>query len=314
MNLAQVEAFLVVAQELHFRRSAERLHLAESRVSRLVASFEREIGGALFERTSRKVTLTALGASLADQLAPAHAQLLEAVESARAAATSTRNTLRVGLFATVDGPSITQLVDTFHARQPGISVTLREVDPTLEPYAMLRRGDIDVIISWLNVDDPDISIGPPIEERARVLAVARGHRLAARPSVSVEDLADEEVALMPAGFPPALYDAIVPPRTPSGRPIARTGPSGTFHEVISQVVRGRIVHPTVTNIPILTRDDIVLVPISDLPPLSLGLLWCTARENRKVRALAEVARSAPPRVPRLRPLPSGASVASVSSS
>ena len=54
---------------------------------------------------------------------------------------------------------------------------------------------------------------------------------------------------MPAWFPPALYDAIVPPCTPSGRPIARTGPSGTFHEVISQVVRGLIVHPTVTNIP-----------------------------------------------------------------
>ena len=61
----------------------------------------------------------------------------------------------------MDGPSITQLVDTFHARQPGISVTVREVDPTLEPYTMLRRGDIDVIISWLNVDDPDITSDRP---------------------------------------------------------------------------------------------------------------------------------------------------------
>ena len=297
MNLAQVEAFLVVAEELHFRRSAERLHLAESRVSRLVASFEREIGGALFERTSRKVTLTALGASLRDQLAPAYAQLREAVDHARAAATSTRETLRVGFYVTVDGPSITQLIATFHARQPGISVALREVDPTLEPYATLRRGEIDVLISWLNVDEPDLTIGPPIEERARVLAVARDHRLAGRPSVSVEDLADEEVPLMPPSIPTALYDAIVPPYTPSGRPIPRTGPSGTFHEVIAQIARGRIVHPTVTNVPILARDDIVLIPIRDLPPLTLGLLWCTTRENHKVRALADVVRSAPPRTP-----------------
>jgi DNA-binding transcriptional LysR family regulator len=312
MNLAQAEAFLAVAEELHFRRSAERLGLSEARVSRLVASFEREIGGALFERTSRKVTLTALGASLRDQLAPAHAQLLEAVDHARAAATSTRETLRVGLFATVDGPSITQLVDTFHARQPGISVALREVDPTLEPYTSLRRGEIDVLISWLNVDDPDLTIGPPIEERSRVLAVARGHRLAARPSVSVEDLADEKVALMPPSFPTALYDAIVPPCTPSGRHIPRTGPSGTFHEVIAQIASGLIVHPTVTSMPILARDDIVLVPFSDLPPLTLGLLWCTARESRKVRALADVARSAPARTPRGRPPLSGSSAAPVS--
>jgi len=57
------------------------------------------------------------------------------------------------------------------------------------------------------------------------------------------------------------------------------------------VARGRIVHPTSSTVPIFNRDDVVLIPISDLPPLPLGLVWCTSRENPRIRALNEVASS-----------------------
>ena len=55
--------------------------------------------------------------------------------------------------------------------------------------------------------------------------------------------------------------------------------------------RGRIVHPTSSTVPIFNRDDIVLVPIEGLPPIPLGLVWCTSRDNPRIRALNEVARS-----------------------
>lgn len=70
MKVTQVEGFLILAEELHFGRTAERLYLSQPRVSRLVASFEREIGGALFERTSRQVRLTPRGVRLRDGLQP----------------------------------------------------------------------------------------------------------------------------------------------------------------------------------------------------------------------------------------------------
>jgi hypothetical protein len=57
------------------------------------------------------------------------------------------------------------------------------------------------------------------------------------------------------------------------------------------VARGRIVHPTSSTVPIFNRDDVVLIPITDLPPLPLGLVWCTSRENPRIRALNDVARS-----------------------
>jgi DNA-binding transcriptional LysR family regulator len=56
--MAQVEAFLALAEELHFGRAAQRLHVSQSRVSRLISALEHQAGGRLFERTSRQVTLT----------------------------------------------------------------------------------------------------------------------------------------------------------------------------------------------------------------------------------------------------------------
>jgi hypothetical protein len=62
-------------------------------------------------------------------------------------------------------------------------------------------------------------------------------------------------------------------------------------EILSLVARGRIVHPTSSTVPIFGRDDIILIPIDDLPPIPLGLVWCTSRENPRIRALDDVARS-----------------------
>ncbi|MBV9384355.1 MAG: LysR family transcriptional regulator [Streptosporangiaceae bacterium] len=290
MDTAEIEVFLVLAEELHFGRTAERLRIPQPRVSRLLAALERRAGGTLFERTSRRVRLTPLGQQLASQLRPAYAQLIAVLDDARARATEAVGVIRIGFSPTSSTGALTRLVEAFEARNPGCRAVLGAVS-NLDPYTALRHGELDVLVNWLAVDEPDLTVGPVIDERDRVLAVASGDPLAARPSVSAEDLADREVALMTPPFPPALYDAIIPPRTPSGRPIRRTQPVHGIHELVALVARGQIVHPTASGIPMLVRDDIVLVPIEDMPPLPLGLIWCTAHDNARVQALAATARS-----------------------
>jgi len=286
MDTTEIEVFLVLAEELHFGRTAERLHMPQPRVSRLVSALEHKVGGTLFERTSRRVRLTPLGKRLHGQLQPAYAQLNAALDDARAAARQTAGVLRIAYSATSNMEALTWLVEAFEARQPGCYALL-EVVSNFDPYSALRRGEVDVLVNWLAVDEPDLTAGPALEFRDRVLAVASGDPLAARQSVSVEDLADREVALMTPPFPAALYDAIVPPRTPSGRVIRRTVPVRSIHELLALVARGRIVHPTAAGIPMFSRADITLVPIADLPPLPLGLIWCTAHDNARIQALAE---------------------------
>ncbi|GAA3164734.1 LysR family transcriptional regulator [Nonomuraea salmonea] len=72
MELRDIEIFLTLAEELHFGRTAERLHVTPARVSQAVKKQERRIGAALFERSSRAVALTPIGRQLFADLAPAY--------------------------------------------------------------------------------------------------------------------------------------------------------------------------------------------------------------------------------------------------
>ena len=87
--------------------------------SRLIASLEREIGGTLFDRTSRRVRLTPLGTRFRDQLRPGYAQLQAALAAARSEASRASGTLRVGITVTTGGEAVTRLVAAFQDAQPG---------------------------------------------------------------------------------------------------------------------------------------------------------------------------------------------------
>jgi DNA-binding transcriptional LysR family regulator len=203
VDLIRVQAFLVVADELHFGRAAERLGLSQPRVSRLIAALEREVGGALFDRTTRRVRLTPLGVRLRDGWRPAYGQLLATLEDARTVARRREGTLRVGFTLTTGGSALTRLVRAFTAAFPGCEVQLRETGQR-DPYGALRRDDIDVLVGWLAVDELGLTAGPAIERRARALAVSRDHPLAARGSAN-------------GGRPGRLRDGLRPVRRPVRR-------------------------------------------------------------------------------------------------
>jgi DNA-binding transcriptional LysR family regulator len=288
MNLDQVEVFLALSEELHFGRTARRLHLSQPRVSRLVAALEREIGGTLFERTSRRVRLTPVGVQLRAGLAPAYAQLGQAVDAAKAATRTVTGSLRVGYTATTAGAALTRLLERFAATHPECEVVQTEI-PIIDPYSPLRGNEIDVVVNWLAVDGGDLTVGPVIGRYDRVLAVSATDPLVGQESVSIEDIAQREVA-RGDGWPAALYDLIIPPATPSGRPIRRTVPARTITETLMYVAAGVIVHPTVDMLAAqFPRAGVRYLPIHDLPPIELGLIWLTANDSRRVQALAELA-------------------------
>src|SRR2546425_11461435 len=81
VELRELEIFLVLAEELHFGRTAERLYLTQPRISQTIRALEDHIGGKLFERTSRRVSLTDLGQHLRDELRPGYAQIQRALTS-----------------------------------------------------------------------------------------------------------------------------------------------------------------------------------------------------------------------------------------
>jgi DNA-binding transcriptional LysR family regulator len=296
VELADVEAFLVLAEELHFGRTGERLHVSGARVSQRIQALERQVGAALFERTSRRVRLTSLGACLCEELRPAYEALTGALAGARTAARASAGLLRVGSTVTTGGPELDRLIVAFERGYPGCLGEVREL-PLPDPLPALRNGDVDVLVNWLVVADPDLTLGPVIAHHPRVMAVAANHPLAARDEVSAEVLGDYPVVNWEVlgSFPAAIRRVMVPELTPSGRPVrVHPTPTRALTEGLSVVARGQAIHPTVASLVRQTnRDDIVFRPIVDLPPLPLGLIWCTANENARIRAFAATAGTLP---------------------
>jgi DNA-binding transcriptional LysR family regulator len=293
VELREIRVFLTLADELHFGRTADRLGIVPSRVSQTLRTFETRLGARLFDRTSRRVVLTPLGEQLEAKIGPSYEALIRGLTETREIATGVTGLLRIGFTPTTEGPELNELIQSFQSRYPSCRVEFHEV-ATLEPYHALRAGEVDVLVNWLSLDETDLIAGPAIANLPRVLAVARSHPLANADRVSLEQLGDEQVAQPPPSMPAALRDAVLPPRTPAGRPIPRTQPVNSTHEILAHVASGRIVHPTMAGLALMKRDDIALVPIGDLPPLPLGLIWPGDKETPKVRALAETANNLSP--------------------
>lgn len=290
MTLEQVQAFLTLCEELHFGRTAERLYRSQSRVSRLILSLETELGGALFERTSRRVLLTPLGGQFERRLRPAYTQLLSAAAEATAAAHSATGALRVGLPSTLNDDVLFEIVRAFAHEHPQCEVTVSEIDG-LRPYAALRAREIDLLCNWLAVDEPDLAISPPIDHRDRVLAVSSHHRLAGHNAVSIEELARERVNRLPQDYPAALQEAMLPTFTPSGRPISRNDRViASTADAIAEITHGRSVHLTVEGqARFMANPDIVLIPVHDMPELPIGLIWLKDRPTPSLLAFVKTA-------------------------
>ncbi len=288
MDLAHVETFLTLAEELHFGRTAERLHLTQSRVSRLVATLEREVGGALFQRTSRRVNLTPLGAQLRTELEPAHQALSTALHRAQAAARGTTGRLRIGFTLTTGGYLLNRLVRGFEAQHPNWELALRELAPYW-PFDDLAKGHVDLLAHWVVPGLSGLTCGAVLGSQPRVLAVAADSPLASAASVSAEVLSDWPVPFQPVDQ--RIRRVLIPELTPSGRTVRRhPTPVTSIAEGISLVARGTIVWPTVAAVTqLIYGQGVTLVPLDDLPPVELGLYWASANENARIRTFINFA-------------------------
>jgi DNA-binding transcriptional LysR family regulator len=290
MEQREIEAFLTLADELHFGRSAERLHVSTARISQAIKALERRVGAPLFERTSRRVALTPLGRRLHEDLRPAYQRIQEGLDRAIAAGRGIDGVLRAGFVNAAAGQVIMLVADAFRARHPGCAVEIREAQVG-DCLAALRAGEIDVLLATLPIDEPDLVTGSVLLREPRVLAVSSRHPFARRESVSVEDLSRDEVLRAPCSDIDGWEAARVPERTPGGRRIERGQLTATFQEMLTLIGAGQGVYPVGAHATrYYTRPDVTYVPIRDAPPLEWGLLWRTSSETSRIRAFDETAR------------------------
>ena len=288
MELRDIEIFLTLAEELHFGRTAERLHVSQARVSQAISKQERRLGVALFDRTSRRVALTPVGRRLREDLQQALDLIKAGLARAEAAGLRTGQTLRLGVFGHA-AHELRPLVDAFRARCPGGDVQFGEIYGS-DPFTALRTGEHDVNVLWLPIAEPDLTVGPTVLTGGRVLAVPADHPLAGRGTASLEDLADNHVVDLGPGAPEYWVESMVPMRTPLGRRIPRGPAARTFHEVLSLVASGQCVHPLGEIAARYNRPPgVVFLPIHDAPALHWALTWRSTADNPAIHVLAQTA-------------------------
>jgi len=143
VEIRQLEAFVAVAEELHFTRAAERLFIAQQALSSQIRQLERRVGVTLFERSTRRVALSEAG----ERLLPHARSILEALDTAtaelEAARRAERVTLRVGMSGTAMVPLVGDTVRRFGERHPEVRLVLSNAGLS-QPVAGLREGTVDV--------------------------------------------------------------------------------------------------------------------------------------------------------------------------
>ncbi|MFD4793436.1 LysR family transcriptional regulator [Streptomyces anulatus] len=198
MELQQMRYVIAVAETNNFTRAAQRCLVVQSALSHQIARLEKELGARLFERTSRRVRLTAAGAAFL----PAARQCLEAAERAAAevaaAVGEVRGRLTVGLIPTVAAVDLPSVLKDFHRRHPKARVGL-SVGASEDLVEQVRKGEIEVAFLGIPVTARPRGVHARELARERLIAVVSpAHPLAGESSVDLRRLASEVFVDLPA--------------------------------------------------------------------------------------------------------------------
>ena len=236
MELRQLRSFVAVAEELHFRRAADRLHMAQPSVSQQVRTLEAELGVTLFDRNRRGVALTPAGTALLDEARTVLAAADQAAAVARATGAGQRGRLRVSLTRSLTGGIAGAIVDAYRARYPDVELDLN-VGNTMLHVEQLHAGDIDVGFVRPPLEDPELE-ELPLGREPMVCVLPKGHRLARRGTIRPEELRDEPLVWWPENHGPGAWREVRSEvyGEPPWPPIARTEPEE--ERIVSAVAEG----------------------------------------------------------------------------
>lgn len=208
MELRHLRYFVAVAEELHFNRAAERLHIAQPPLSQQIKQLESELGVELFyRRTKRQVQLTEAGQVLLQASYRILAQVEQAISNAQRAGRGETGTLAVGFTSTVVYDVLPAILSEYREQFPNVNLVLQELTTTQQEEA-LQNHQIEVGFCHPPLKDDGLELEPILQE-SLVVALPEVHPLATETTLSICLLADEPFILFPRYLGPGLYDQIV---------------------------------------------------------------------------------------------------------
>lgn len=207
MDMRQLRYFVTVAEELSFRRAAERLHISQPPLSQHIKALEDEMGVQLFHRTRREVKLTESGQAFLRETRILLDQMRTAVDAAVRAGKADVGTLRIGLATSALFHLVSQVKLLIEARFP--DVTLSWIDmASADQVKAVSLGLLDLGIVHARSDRAEVQ-RQLIYREPLVAVLPSRHRLAQLPGFKLSMLADEPMVALRRDCGPAIYDSIV---------------------------------------------------------------------------------------------------------
>jgi DNA-binding transcriptional LysR family regulator len=281
MELRHLRYFIAVAEELHFTRAAERLHIGQPPLSHAIQLLEADVGARLLERSKRWVRLTEAGKLFLADARRILALAEQAAETARRAERGEAGELRIGFtYSTPLTPLFAEVINRYRQEFPLVTLTLHEM-ATMRQLDAIGQRNLDLGF----IRPPELTIPPAIKvtnlrEDPLVAVLPVGHPLAAKEeAVAIRELADQPFVMYPPGAGTGIYPQVHRLCRAAGfvPRIAQT--AGEASTIIGLVAAGSGITVLPASFDRIRMDGVCYRQIADKAATTLLLLAQRAGEN-----------------------------------
>jgi len=300
MELRHLRYFIMVAEELHFGRAAEKLHISQPPLSMQIRLLEEELGVTLLNRTQRHVSLTQAGHAFLQEARQILARLEQAVLMTRRAGRGEIGELAVGFISVADYNVLPVVLREFRQRFPLVNLTLREATTDAQIRDLIG-GRIDVVFVLPPIDEPALQSACIVREPL-VAALPERHPLARRTGkLALAKLKDAPFILFPRPMAPGLYDDVVSFCRAAGfspRVEQEAVQMQTIVSLVSAELGVALIPASLTN---LRRTGVTYKALSEQSPLTeIHLAWRRGDDLPALRVFVDLAQQATGSRPQVR--------------
>ncbi len=284
----------MVAEELHFGRAAERLHMAQPQLSQQIKQLEKELRVKLFERNTRSVMLTEAGEAF---LEPARKVLVDVELAKRAAIMGSAGIVgrvKVGYAGASSREALPTLTRAVRAEQPGIELVLLGQIYGGAAVRMVASGELGIGFARLPITKEGLSTHVYEYERL-VVALPTDHPLANEESIDLRDLAEDRFVSFPGTLGSTIRDATVHLALQAGFVPRILQEAPDSYTILGLVAAGVGVTITVSSVQHVNFPGLIYKELKgDVPHLAAVLVWREADATRDLLAVLDIIRRAMP--------------------
>lgn len=290
-DLRQLRYFVAVAEEMHFGRAAERLHMTQPPLSHAIAVLEEQLGVELFERSRRGVTLTAPGAALLPEARRLLAETAALPELVKRAAAGESGSLALSFVSSADYSMLPQFLRKYRTRYPQVQLTLREATSDVQVEDLLHgRIDCGFLIPPLPEQAQGVLDYMPVLSEPLILATPAGTPGDTRP-VWLKNAPRLPLIIFPREASPALHDAILSCFAAAGITPQIGQQAIQMQTIVGLVSSGMglaLVPESVSN---LMRRGVEYRPLRDaVPHVETGIAWRRDNDSPVLKGFLDLLR------------------------